>query len=163
MQPKKQPWNNTTTKTAHKCIVTTLLRLTINSKSLKTHLESSYWILKTSKTTSFSSDSLTDVRPTSTRCIGPDFNTMKALTIHNTNLLFWRRFIHCAMMFPFHPSKFHRFQIGWWIIAYRKVRNHEHASISCYGFFLLCHTKHWFVHMIYLVHWMQQPTWCFRV
>ena len=61
--------------------------------------------------------------PPCTKCMGTVFSTMKVLTIHNTDLLFWRH-IQCA----------------WWqIIAYRKVRNHEHTSInevsiSCYGF-----------------------------
>ena len=67
----------------------------------------------------------------------------------------------------FHPSKFHGFQIRWQIITYRKVRNCEHASvnevsISCYDL-LLHHTKHWIVHVIELVYWMQQPTRCLLV
>ena len=41
-------------KTYHKHIGTTLQRLKIDSKSLKTCLESSYWILKISKTATFS-------------------------------------------------------------------------------------------------------------
>ena len=63
MAPQKRaPKNNLKTilsqKTVHKCIGTTLSKLKINSKSLKTHLEWSY--SKISKTTTFSSDSLTD-------------------------------------------------------------------------------------------------------
>ena len=36
MQPEKQPWNNTTKKSGHKCIGTTLPKLKMDSKSLKT-------------------------------------------------------------------------------------------------------------------------------
>ena len=62
--PKNAPQKNLKTilspKTVHKCIGTTLQRLKIDSKSLKTHLEWSYRISKISKTTTFSSDGLPD-------------------------------------------------------------------------------------------------------
>ena len=45
-------------KTAHKHIGTTLQRLKVDSKSLNTHLEWSYRILKISKTMTFSSAGL---------------------------------------------------------------------------------------------------------
>ena len=76
--------NNIPQNTSHKHIGITLPRLKIDLKNLNTHLE-----LKISKTTSFSSDSLTDcwldglpaVRPTSTRCMGPVFSTMNLLSL----------------------------------------------------------------------------------
>ena len=94
--PKNVPKNNFITilsqKTVHKCIGTTLQRLKIDSKSLKTRLEWSYQILKISKTTTFLSagqpDSLPAVRPTSTRRTGPILSTTKTLASRNTDLLF---------------------------------------------------------------------------
>ena len=64
MVPKNEPRKNhlktiLSRKTVHKRIATTLPRLKIDSKSLKTRREWSYQILKISKTTTFSSDGLT--------------------------------------------------------------------------------------------------------
>ena len=41
------------------------------------------------------------VRPSSATCMGPIFLTMNVIGIYNTNPLFWKRSIHCAMVIPF--------------------------------------------------------------
>ena len=39
--------------------------------------------------------------PSSTTCTGPVFLTKNVIGVYNTNLLFQKRFIHCAMVIPF--------------------------------------------------------------
>ena len=49
------------------------------------------------------------VRPGSTTCMGPIFLTKNEIGVYNTNPLFQKRFIHCALMIPFilhWPSSF---------------------------------------------------------
>ena len=41
------------------------------------------------------------VRPGSAMCTGPIFLTKNVIGDYNTNLLFQKRFIHCALMIPF--------------------------------------------------------------
>ena len=41
------------------------------------------------------------VRPGSTMCMGPIFLTKNVIGVYNTNPLFRKRFIHCALMIPF--------------------------------------------------------------
>ena len=73
-------------KTVHKRIVTTLQRLKIDPKCLKTRLESSYRVLKISKTTTFSPAGLLACR--SDRRTGPILSIIKALAVCNIDLLF---------------------------------------------------------------------------
>ena len=41
------------------------------------------------------------VRPGSATCTGPIFLTKNVIGVYNTNPLFRKRFIHCALMIPF--------------------------------------------------------------
>ena len=41
------------------------------------------------------------VRPASAMCTGPIFLTKNVIGVYNTNPLFRKRFIHCALMIPF--------------------------------------------------------------
>ena len=41
------------------------------------------------------------IRPCSATCTGPIFLTKNVIGIYNTNLLFRKRFIHCALVSPF--------------------------------------------------------------
>ena len=41
------------------------------------------------------------VRPGSAMCTGPIFLTKNVIGVYNTNPLFRKRFIHCALMIPF--------------------------------------------------------------
>ena len=60
------------------------------------------WFLKKSKFICISfATCLLAVRPGSATCMGPIFLTKNVIGIYNTNLLFRKRFIHCAMVIPF--------------------------------------------------------------
>ena len=41
------------------------------------------------------------VRPGSAMCTGPVFLTKNVISVYNMNVLFRKRFIHCAIMIPF--------------------------------------------------------------
>ena len=41
------------------------------------------------------------IRPGSATCMGPIFLTKNVIGVYNTNPLFQKRFIHCAMVIPF--------------------------------------------------------------
>ena len=59
-------------------------------------------IVKKSKFTCISSDChLPAVRPGSATCMGPIFLTKNVIGVYNTNPLFRKRFIHCALVIPF--------------------------------------------------------------
>ena len=60
-------------------------------------------IVKSSKFTCISSAicHLPAVRPGSAMCTSPIFLTKNVIGIYNTNPLFRKRFIHCALMIPF--------------------------------------------------------------
>ena len=60
-------------------------------------------ILKLLKSIHISSHSLPPVRPGSTRPKAPVFSHNQCIIGRFTNLLFRRRFIQCAMVFPFIP------------------------------------------------------------
>ena len=53
------------------------------------------------ETTTFSSDGLTDIRPSSTGAKAPVFPHNQCMIVGFTNLLFPRKFIHCIMLPPF--------------------------------------------------------------
>ena len=136
---------------------TTLPRLKIDSKSLKTRLEWRYRILKISKTTTFSSASLPDwrpaVRPTSARRTGPILSITKALTVRNTDLLFEEDLSTAPWCFlsSFEFNRLQEPRQEWW----------EIVTASYY----YVTQKHWFVHVIKLVRsdTMFAATRCFRV
>ena len=44
---------------------------------------------------------LSAIRPASTMCTGPIFLTKNVTGVYSKNLLFQKRFIHCAMVIPF--------------------------------------------------------------
>ena len=75
-------------KTVHTCIGTTLPRLKIDLKSLKTCLEWSYRILKIFETIYQFFICRPTVRPTNARPMGPVLSTRKVLFVRNTDLLF---------------------------------------------------------------------------
>ena len=58
---------------------------------------------------------LPDVRPSSATCMGPIFLTKNVIGIYNTNLLFRKRLIHCAMVIPF--------ILHWLLLFFSKVSN----------------------------------------
>ena len=55
------------------------------------------------------------VRPGSATCTGPNFLTKNVIGIYNTNLLFQKTFIHCAMVIPF--------ILHWTSLFFSKVSN----------------------------------------
>ena len=55
------------------------------------------------------------VRPGSDTCTGPMFFIKNVIGIYNTNLLFRKRFIHCAMVIPF--------MLHWPSLFFSKVSN----------------------------------------
>ena len=69
----KQFWNNITAKTGLKCIGKTLAILKMDSKALKTCVESSYTILNITQSTRFSSACRPAIRHGSTNAKAPDF------------------------------------------------------------------------------------------
>ena len=82
-------------------------------------------ILKISKFTCISSATclppgclpacLPAIRPGSATCTGPIFLTKNVIGIYNTNLLFRKRFIQCAMVIPF--------MLHWPSLFFSKVSN----------------------------------------
>ena len=111
MRPIKQPWNNIAAKTSHKCIGTILATLKITSKGLKTCPESIYRI---SNYKIFIC--LPAVRPSSTSARAPDLSEDHCRIVRFMNLLFRRRFVHCALILPFILQSFPFFLY----IAYRR-------------------------------------------
>ena len=115
----------TASKTGYKCIGTILAMLKIDSKCLKTCIKSSYSILKISQTTSFSSACQPAVRPGSTSARTPDFCHNHCTIVGFMNLLFRKRFLHCALLPPLMFQSFPLFtqhvnnvrNESWWRLA----------------------------------------------
>ena len=55
------------------------------------------------------------VRPGSATCTGPIFLTKNVIGVYNMNLLFRKRFIHCALVIPF--------MLHWPSLFFSKVSN----------------------------------------
>ena len=55
------------------------------------------------------------VRPGFAMCTGPIFLTKNVIGVYNTNLLFRKRFIHCALVIPF--------MLHWPSLLFSKVSN----------------------------------------
>ena len=74
-------------------------------------------VLKISKFTCISSATchLPAVRPGSATCTGPIFLTKNIIGVYNTNPLFRKRFIHCALVIPF--------ILHWPLLFFSKVSN----------------------------------------
>ena len=70
-----------------------IFRCTVIVKNFQIHL---YFVCHLPSTTC-----LPAVRPGSATCMGPIFLTKNVIGIYNTNPLFRKRFIHCALMIPF--------------------------------------------------------------
>ena len=89
-------------------ISTAVMMLYLGSTKQKVEYFDVQWFLKISKFTCISSDCHLPatylplaIRPGSATCTGPIFLTMNVIGVYNTNLLFQKRFIHCAMVIPF--------------------------------------------------------------
>ena len=70
-----------------------IFRCTLISKNFQIHL---YFVCHLPSATC-----LPAVRPGSAMCVGLIFLTKNVIGVYNTNPLFRKRFIHCALMIPF--------------------------------------------------------------
>ena len=85
-------------------------------------------IVKISKFTCISSATcLPAVRPGSTTCVGPIFLTKNVIDVYNTNPLFQKRFIHCALMIPF--------ILHWPLLFFSKVSNYRKKVLITPGLY----------------------------
>ena len=100
-------------------------------------------IVKNSKITCISSATyLPAVRPGSATCAGPIFLTKNVIGVYNTNPLFRKRFIHCALMIPF--------ILRWPSLLFSKVSNSRKKVLITPGLYFhnYCVTNH---HVIFHV------------
>ena len=68
------------------------------------------------------------VRPGSATCTGPIFPTKNVIGVYNTNPLFRKRFIHCALMIPF--------IVHWLSLFFSKVSNSRKKVLITPGLYL---------------------------
>ena len=68
------------------------------------------------------------VRPGSATCTGPIFLTKNVIGVSNTNPLFRKRFIHCALMIPF--------IVHWPSLFFSKVSNSQKKVLITPGLYL---------------------------
>ena len=69
------------------------------------------------------------VRPGSAMCTGPIFLTKNVIGVYNTNPLFRKRFIHCALMIPF--------ILHWPSLFFSKVSNSRKKVLITPGLYFL--------------------------
>ena len=85
-------------------------------------------IFKISKFTCISSDChLPAARPSSAMCMGPIFLTKNVIGVYNTNPLFQKRFIHCALVIPF--------ILHWPSLFFSKVSNSQKKVLITPGLY----------------------------
>ena len=65
------------------------------------------------------------IRPGSATCTGPIFLTKNVIGFYNMNLLFRKRFIHCAMVIPF--------MLHWPSLFFSKVSNSQKKVLITSG------------------------------
>ena len=95
-----------------------IFRCTVISKNFQIHL---YFVCH------LPAICLPAVRPSSTTCTGPIFLTKNVIGVCNTNLLFWKRFIHCAMVIPF--------MLHWPSLFFSKVSNSQKKVLITPGLY----------------------------
>ena len=90
-----------------------IFRCTVISKNFQIHL---YFVCH-----------LPAVRPGSAMCVGPIFLTKNVIGVYNTNPLFRKRFIHCALVIPF--------ILHWPSLFFSKVSNSQKKVLITPGLY----------------------------
>ena len=67
------------------------------------------------------------IRPSSATCMGPLFLTKNVIGVYNMNLLFQKRFIHCATVIPF--------ILHWPSLFFSKVSNSQKKVLMTPGLY----------------------------